>query len=99
MSNKCLLSILFIISITNLFEINAEVKSCFQGTVSKDGKTVNVKTVNCSNTDNFGCYRKLQGIFFSYYCVNKSDCLSKETNENNYCCQTDNCNNPFSKLL
>jgi len=99
MANKCLLSLLLIISITNVFEINAEVTSCYRGTASTDGETVNAGIVNCEKPANFGCFRKLQGPFYSYGCIQKTDCLSLGNNEKYFCCTANNCNDPFNKVL
>jgi hypothetical protein len=97
MANKWLLSLLFLISFTNLFWTNAEVTSCYSGSsfIEEEFRTVEIQ--NCSNEENYGCYRKVQGGETQFGCVDEKKCNANHDGEENYifytCCLEDNCNN------
>ena len=91
MANKCLLSLLVVISITTLCKVNANVTSCYVG----EGPIVNSQT--CSENQNVGCYRYNGDEFTSFGCVENEeihDDLLKEFNLKITICKEDNCNTP-----
>ena len=91
MVNKCLLSLLVLISITNLFGIDATVTSCYEGYANKPV----ISNFPCPKTANFGCYAFNQGKNAQYGCIAQNQC----DNPNTLCCYTNNCNNPLRVLF
>jgi hypothetical protein len=89
MANKCLLSLLVVISITALFMVNAEGLSCYVGQLG------DVQSQTCSDEANFGCYRKERDGIIEFGCLaSEEECneIVESGNSNNYCCADDDCN-------
>ena len=93
MANKWLLSLLFLISITNLFWTNAEVTSCY---TDKQHLQENTRTVygliKCSGKAKHACFKEVlqssDGIMERFGCATENDC-----NENGVtCCPSNYCN-------
>ncbi len=82
MANKWLLSLLFLISITNMFWTNAEVTSCFQR--NEKGRFLASK---CSQTAKYACFRQ-DDIRVRYGCAHEDFCKLYGV----ICCLNDNCN-------
>ncbi len=94
MANKWLLSLLLLVSITNLFWTNAEVTSCYSGSESKDYSDVTTK--DCSDGMNHGCYRWETDEGIEYGCEDEESCISTDHTEGFYSCclEMNNCNTP-----
>ncbi len=86
MANKRLLSLLFLISITNLFLTNAKVTRCYHGTIMNGGKPHS--TTTCPEKANYACSEINQYIYAKYGCASESDCEQSGVK----CCLNDNCN-------
>ncbi len=97
MANKWLLSLLLLISITNLFWTNAEVTSCYTGSKSKENSDASyVVTQDCSDAKNYGCYRWETDEDISVGCADGESCTSNYPMEGFYSCclEENNCNKP-----
>jgi len=95
MANKCLLSLLVVISITTLCTANATVTSCYTGAYingQKEGNPV-IKIVQCSLSANVGCYRYQNESIKGYGCVeNEQDYNEMNQIEGYYVCKENDCN-------
>ena len=93
MANKWLLSLLFLISITNLFWTNAEVTSCFTDRQHPQDNRRTVRVLKkCSGKAKHACFKEVlqssDGIMERFGCATENTC-----NENGVtCCWDDNCN-------
>ncbi len=93
MANKRLLSLLFLISITNLFWTNAEVTTCYSGEYFKYGNPL-LTIATCPTDANYACFFEASMINERekrrFGCSSESDCKVKG---NGYqCCLRDKCN-------
>ncbi len=90
MVNKCLLSLLVVISITTLCKVNANVTSCYVGTYG------DVEIKNCSEDANYGCFQ-LYDMFtgLELGCADQAYCehINEDRSDYGFCClDKDNCN-------
>ena len=70
MTNKCLLSLLMVISITTLCSVKAEGRSCYEGVFSKGGlESGPIEIKKCPNDTEFGCYRYENDDRIDYGCL------------------------------
>ena len=93
MLNKCLLSLLVLISMTNLFLVNAGVATCLVGTYVVDPTTdeLNVDEANyqeCSEEQSAGCFQIVEGDNLVFGCGSESVCSRLG------CFDKDSCNAP-----
>jgi hypothetical protein len=93
MANKRLLSLLFLISITNLFSTNAEVTTCYSGRFW-EGERPRLTTETCPEYANYACFKEVLKFndrnWLRYDCASESYC--KEKGNGFKCCLNDICN-------
>ena len=87
MTNKCLLSLLVVISITTLCKVNASVTSCFVG------RWDDAKSQTCPDDANYGCFQ-LDWIPHELGCADQAYCdeLKEDPRYGSCCMDKDNCN-------
>jgi hypothetical protein len=94
MANKRFLSLLFLISITNLFWTNAEALTCSSGTFYEEGQRPVLKVITCPEYAKYACFKEVlqisdDEILVRYGCADEWDCKNKRDYN---CCSRDNCN-------
>ncbi len=93
MANKRLLSLLFLISITNLFWTNAEALTCYDYRVL-EGQSPKLYsyTETCPENRNYGCIKDVIEYngrkLVKFGCADKIDCQRNGVK----CCRSNNCN-------
>jgi hypothetical protein len=78
---------------TNLFLANAEIASCFDGTIEVDpssGDVLNNVTgyTVCPVEKRHGCYQRVEGNTNVFGCASEIECSQLQ------CCVMDSCNDP-----